>query len=102
MDESNLVIGPTRDAEFESWISEHRDGHVINIPTAGSDIMLWRRAECGHFYPLGVTHAVEGRSVKAYSLNPGALAAWAVARGGNLHYCQTCCEKWLSEQRRTK
>jgi hypothetical protein len=94
----DLVVEPQSDADFEAWLIEHPDGHVINAQSPGSVSMYWHRADCGHFLPLGVTHPVEGRSIKAYSLNPGALAAWAVRRGGNLNYCQTCREKWLGEQ----
>jgi hypothetical protein len=99
MNTSDMVVVPERYAEYEEWIQQHPDGYVINAPRSSSEPMYCHRADCDHIQPYGVTKSGESEhTIKACSLNPGALAEWAVHRGGALKYCETCRDKWLKEQ----
>lgn len=96
----DLVIEPQRYDDYELWLKERGSaGYVINSPKSGQGPMYWHRADCDHFKPYGVTSPGEsGYKIKACSLNPGSLAVWTVAHGGELRYCDTCRPGWLREQ----
>ena len=102
MNESDgLVQVPARDADYAAWVRQHPDGYVIHLRKAGAGDACWHRADCGHIQPDGTLRFVESNAIKACSLNPGALAAWAVSTypSKRLHYCEPCRDKWLKEQR---
>ena len=101
MDGQSMLVFPKRDAEYEQWVRQHRDGHVIHMRKTGTGELCWHRADCGHIQPDGKLRFVETNAIKTCSLNPGALAAWAMSQypSNGLHYCETCRDKWLKEHK---
>lgn len=95
---NTLIAIPVTEREYADWIAAHPHGFVINAHKTQSGKMLWHRADCQHIQPEWADHWVTGRTIKACSLNPGALAEWATAQGEALAYCQTCRDKWRGEQ----
>jgi hypothetical protein len=99
MAETAAVYLPEREARYAAWLHEHPHGFVINAPKSGAQPMFWHRADCDTIQPYEDTRLVEGDYIKACSLDPGALAVWAVSRDRRLNYCQACRDRWLKEQR---
>jgi hypothetical protein len=101
MPDADAVYIPEVEGTYADWLRQHPSGYVINAPKSGTQPMMWHRADCEHIQPFENTHLVEGDWLKACSLNPGALAVWAMTHGRELHYCKDCRDMWLKEQRST-
>ena len=101
MSDLSRVYLPESEANYARWVRQYPKGYVVNAPksAASNKDMMWHRADCGHIQPDGILHFVEDDDLKVCSLDPGALAVWACARGRGLDYCESCRDKWVSEQR---
>lgn len=98
---ASRVYIPESERGYSTWVKQNQRGYVVNAPKAAASrqVMKWHRADCPHIQPDGELRFVESDDLKACSLNPGALAAWAFSYGRMLEYCDTCRTKWESEQR---
>lgn len=87
---------PETEEAYRVWIERHPSGFVINAwrdPGSKPDeffSMTWHRADCGHIRPDGSLRFVSGDTMKACSLNAGALAVWAKSRSEALACCKDC------------
>ena|SRR5579859_4313060 len=98
---ADLVFLPEHDVEYQEWVRQYPHGFVINAHKNAAYPMYWHRADCGHIQPNGILRFVEGEFIKACSLNPGELAAWAKPRSEGLNYCKDCRSRWLNEAKGT-
>jgi hypothetical protein len=91
-----LVELPEAEEAYRVWIERHPSGFVINAWRDPGSMpgqlvgMVWHRADCDHIRPDGSARFVSGDTLKACSLNAGALAVWAKSRGEALACCQSC------------
>jgi hypothetical protein len=101
----DLIELPQTEKAYRTWYKNHPHGFIINtakIPANMPDHMqgmMWHHATCDTIDPKYPGRLVTGDTMKVCSMNPGALAVWAVRRGGTLDYCTVCRDKWLSEYR---
>jgi hypothetical protein len=98
MTDAATVYIPELESTYSAWLRQHPKGYVINAPRFGTQPMTWHQADCDTIQVYEDATSVEGAKMKVCSLNPGALAVWAMANGRELHYCQVCRDKWLKEQ----
>jgi hypothetical protein len=97
--DADAVYVPEQNNTYSKWLGQHPTGFVINAPNSGAHALVWHRADCEFIQVY--EDASSTTNPKACSLNPGALAVWAVTHGGTLHYCQGCRDRWLKEQHPT-
>jgi hypothetical protein len=97
--DADAVYIPEAERTYAEWLKNHKDGYVINAPKSGTQEMVWHQADCEHIQVYEDAASVKGARMKVCSMNPGALAVWAMSHGRDLHYCQTCQDNWAKKHR---